>query len=111
MSTLLRLDDYRRRPATVTFAPQEFRRLISLYSVRVARGEWRDYALDHRQGAAAFAVFRHTFDRPLYRIVKTAASAARQAKYAVFAGPRKLIEGRSLEEVLAVFDRQLTAVS
>ncbi|MEM7563519.1 MAG: DUF2794 domain-containing protein, partial [Pseudomonadota bacterium] len=32
---------------------------LQLYSTRVARGEWRDYAIDHSAGVAIFSIFRH----------------------------------------------------
>ena len=110
MAKLVPLAERRYQPRPVSFSRQELKRLLAIYSERVADGEWRDYAIDHRQGMAAFAVFRHSFEWPLYVITKFAESSSRQGAFAVFSGPRKLVEGSELDEVLAVFHRPVRAV-
>ena len=52
------------------FTRSELHQLLSLYSRLVARGEWRDYAIEQDGGLAAFSVFRHSHERPLYTITK-----------------------------------------
>lgn len=54
----------------VHFERHEISRLLDLYARRVAGGEWRDYAIDVHPDGAAFTVFRHAMDRPLYVITK-----------------------------------------
>ena len=54
-----RLSDARR---TLYFTRSELNQLLGLYSRNVARGVWRDYAIDHRDGQALFSVFRHTHE-------------------------------------------------
>src|ERR1700722_18574223 len=71
MATVFRLPDHRRE-RRIFFSRRELDQLLQLYSRQVARGEWRDYAIDHSDGRAAFSVFRHSLDMPLYTIVKTA---------------------------------------
>ena len=44
--------------------------ILAAYSARVAAGEWRDYALDHLNGAALYSIFRHTHENPLFVIEK-----------------------------------------
>jgi hypothetical protein len=44
--------------------------MLSVYSRRVIDGEWRDYAIDSRDGKAIFSIFRHSFAQPLFAIVK-----------------------------------------
>ena len=58
MSKVFRLADYRRRQKRIFFTRPELHQLLSLYSRQVARGEWRDYAIDQQDGAALFSVFR-----------------------------------------------------
>jgi len=56
-ATVLPLRDYRRARRTLYFTRSELNQLLGLYSRNVARGIWRDYAIDHRDGQALFSVF------------------------------------------------------
>jgi Protein of unknown function (DUF2794) len=105
MTNLYRFADQRARRRIVSFDRRELSRLLSLYSRRVASGEWRDYAIDFRPGMAIFSIFRHTAEQPLFAIAKVPGAA--QGGYVVYNGPRKLAHGESLEDVLRVFDRKL----
>jgi Protein of unknown function (DUF2794) len=105
MTNLYRLADQKARRRIVSFERRELSRLLSLYSLRVASGEWRDYAIDFRPGMAIFSIFRHTAEQPLFAIAKVPSGG--NAGYAVYNGPRKLAHGDSLEDVLHVFDRKL----
>jgi hypothetical protein len=109
MTNLYRLDQKARR-RIVSFDRRELSKLLNLYSLRVASGEWRDYAIDFRPGMAIFSIFRHTAESPLFAIAKVpkgAAAGGSNAGYVVYNGPRKLAHGDSLEDVLHVFDRKL----
>lgn len=105
MSNLYRLADQRARRRIVSFDKRELSRLLGLYSMRVATGEWRDYAIDFRPGMAIFSIFRHTAEQPLFAIAKVPGGGG--GSYMVYNGPRKLAHGDSLEDVLRVFDRKL----
>jgi hypothetical protein len=111
MATLFRLSDFRRRHKTVFFSRPELNQLLSLYSRQVARGEWRDYAIDQREGAALFSVFRHTQESALYTIVKTPPGAGRQGDFAVLAGRHRLASGRALSDVLSSLQHRLRGKS
>ena len=106
MSNLYRLADQRARKRIVSFTRGELNRLLNLYSMRVASGEWRDYAIDFRPGMAIFSIFRHTAEQPLFAIAKVP-GGGNGAGYLVYNGPRKLAQADSLEDVLAVFDRKI----
>jgi uncharacterized protein DUF2794 len=108
MATVFRLSDLRRRVRPVFFSRAELNQLLSLYSRQVMRGEWRDYAIDQREGAALFSVFRHTQESALYTVVKTAASAGRQGDFALMSGRRRLANGTALADVLSGLKRQVT---
>jgi Protein of unknown function (DUF2794) len=109
MSNLYRLADQRARRRIVSFDRRELSRLLNLYSLRVASGEWRDYAIDFRPGMAIFSIFRHTAEQPLFAIAKVTGgvNGGSGGGYMVYNGPRKLAHGDSLEDVLRVFDRKL----
>jgi len=106
-ANLIHLADYRPRSGRVFFDRQELRKILAMYSTRVARGEWRDYAIDIRDNGAAFSVFRHTRDWPLYVIAKLAPSKNRREAYVVSDGRRLLSRGRSLDDVLKALERIL----
>ena len=106
MTNLYRLADKRAQRRIVSFDKRELSRLLGLYSMRVASGEWRDYAIDFRPGMAIFSIFRHTAEQPLFAIAKVP-GGGNGSGYMVYNGPRKLAHGDSLEDVLRVFDRKL----
>ena len=79
-------------------------------SKRWARGVWRDYAIDHRDGMALFSVFRHTHEAPAYRIIKTAPAPARPAEFIVQSGRQRLRVSASLADALDFFRTRLNLV-
>src|SRR5262244_531867 len=95
-ATVLALADYRTKHRTLYFSRQELNQLLSLYSRNVARGVWRDYAIDHRDGMALFSVFRHTHENAAYTIIKSLAPAANAAEFVVLSGRQRLRAARSL---------------
>lgn len=86
----------------IFFTRGELQQLLDLYSTRVARGEWRDYAIDQKNGTAIFSVFRHTLERPLFTIAKR----DQGSEYVVYSGAQKLKRAGSLGDALSVFDRK-----
>ena len=76
------------------------------------RGEWRDYAIDQRDGAAPFSIFRRTHESPLYTIVKTAPGTGRTGgSYLVLYGRQRLANAPTLVEALDGLQRTLGPVS
>lgn len=90
----------------IRFDRREIDAILSVYGRKVAAGEWRDYAIDHRRHEAVFSIFRRTSEMPLYRIVKEPRLARRQGAYAVLnAGGYILKRGHNLNQVLFALDR------
>src|SRR6266704_1177501 len=110
-ATVLALGEYRTRHRTLYFTRSELNQLLSLYSRHVARGMWRDYAIDHRDGMALFSVFRHTHEAPAYSIIKTAPAPARPGEFVVQSGRQRLRVARSLPEALDFFRMRLSLVA
>lgn len=102
MTGLIHLSDFRPNRHRVTFNRAELQEILNLYSRRVARGEWRDYAIDMANGVAMFSIFRSSFELPLYSIVKR--SSGRQTDYVLMSGRQKLRQEKSLAELLAYLD-------
>lgn len=109
-ATVLAFGDYRTRHRTVYFTRSELNQLLGLYSRHVARGDWRDYAIDHRDGMALFSVFRHTHELPAFSVIKTAPMPARPAEFIVQTGRQRLRVARSLAEALEFFQTRLTVI-
>lgn len=117
MTAVLPISDYRRKAPYLNFTRVELQRLLNLYSTRVMRGEWRDYAISHGPSMASFFIFRHTQESPLFVISKLETrgkermSAARNGRYVVFSRHKKLKQGHELEDVLKVLSQPLTLIS
>jgi hypothetical protein len=109
-ATVLPLRDVRSQRRTLYFTRSELNQLLGLYSRNVARGIWRDYAIDHRDGVALFSVFRHTHESAAYTIVKAAAQGSGQTEYVVLSGRQRLRAARELTEALDVFRAKLAVV-
>lgn len=113
MSVVLRIDDYRRprnvREDASFFTRDELDSLLTLYSRRVALGEWRDYAIDYHDGLSAFSVFRNSMERPLYTIAKRI--GGKSGEYLLYSRGERLARAKSLGEVLAAFERKLRVIS
>jgi hypothetical protein len=85
--------------------------LLTLYSRRVACGEWRDYAIDQDGGLAAFSVFRHSHERPLYTITKRWSSPRQGVEYLVLRNHRRLAQAACLDDALSAIEGRLQIVS
>ena len=109
-ATVLPLRDYRGGRRPLYFTRSELNQLLGIYSRNVARGVWRDYAIDHRDGQALFSVFRHTHESPAYTIVKAASSATQPAEFIVLSGRQRLRVARSLSDALDFFGAKLSLV-
>ena len=110
-ATVLPLREYRASRRPQFFTRSELNQLLGLYSRNVARGVWRDYAIDHRDGRALFSVFRHTHESPLYTVVKTAPSPPTPAEFIVMSGRQRLRAGPTVGEVLEFFRGKLSLVA
>ena len=100
MTNVLRLSDLR-RAKRVFFTRTELNQLLSLYTRQVMRGEWRDYAIDQRDGAVLFSMFRRTQELPLFTIVKVPPGTSRQGDYTLLSGGQKITSATTLGDVIA----------
>ncbi|KIL99864.1 hypothetical protein CCC_02653 [Paramagnetospirillum magnetotacticum MS-1] len=98
------MSEYRDQPGFVHFERGEITQLLTLYAMRVASGEWRDYAIDVRPDGAVFSVFRHAFERPLYTVTKSA-SGPRGSTWSIARSDRIVSRFACLAGVLAALNR------
>jgi hypothetical protein len=112
MNKVLRLIEQRRANPFVHFDRRELGQLLTLYSRQVAKGVWRDYAIDHGESAALFHIFRHAGERPLFSIVKKRIKGGLNPvhAYSLHSGPRRLAQGDSLMEIAEHLERPPSAV-
>ncbi len=110
MFEVLSLADYRQRRC-VSFDRSEFERILAVYSRGVATGAWKDYALDQGPSMAAFSMLRHAEDPPLFIVTKLPPGSHRLGDYVVSQGWRRLKRGRTVDEVLSVFDDPMEPAS
>jgi hypothetical protein len=102
MATLHQLEPRHRPPLSAAFTRAELSQMLSVYSRRVADGEWRDYAIDNRDGAAVFSIFRRSWEPALFAIVKQADMGS--PEYALFRGAERVESNHSLTDLLAVLE-------
>ncbi len=93
------------------FSRPELNRLLSIYSRRVISGDWKAYAIDHRDGVALFSVFEHAKARPIYTIAKFADCSHRDGDYLVTSAGRRLRRGKDLGEIVTVLEHKFRLVS
>lgn len=92
------------------FSRSELFKLLNLYSRRVMSGEWRDYAIDHDANQATFSFYRHAAEHPEYAITKLAPYKGKGGLFVLNAGPRKIKQSQSLEDVIAAVEKRLRLV-
>ncbi|MDX2273823.1 MAG: DUF2794 domain-containing protein [Hyphomonadaceae bacterium] len=97
--------------APVFFDRQELQRLLRLYGLQVAAGEWRDYALDALPDRALFSVYRRSSEAPLYQVEKRPENSRKQGAWSVIAADGRILKrGHELSRVLSVLEPRLQLV-
>lgn len=112
MGKLVRLtEEKRRRAEPVCFTRTEINQLLALYSRRVRKGEWRDYAIRLAPGMASFIIFKSALERPLYTIAKfRPGQLGPGGDLLVSQGARRLMQAAKIDEVVTRLDNRLKLV-
>jgi hypothetical protein len=111
-ATVLPLRDYRTLRRTLYFTRSELNQLLGLYSRNVARGIWRDYAIDFSSDKAVFSIYRRAAEYALYRIEKHPKLARKQGLYSIITATGLILKrGHDLCRVIAVLDNRLKLVT
>lgn len=96
----------------VRFDRMELGLILRSYGHKVARGEWRDYAIDMLPNCAMFSVYRHSCEMPVYQIVKDPKLARRQGAYFIRSASGQIVKrGRDLARMLRYFEEKPRLVS
>lgn len=98
-------------PAIVSFDRRELAMLLNVYGRKVAKGEWRDYAMDMLRDRALFSIYRRTSERPQFVVEKNPKLRNKQGQYTVTnTEGRVLRRGHELEKVLRVLEPSFVVV-
>ena len=110
MAQLLLLSEYRRDGRRVFFDRDDLNHLLGVYSRQVARGIWRDYAIDHRSNMAIFSIFRRSQEQAAFSVTKVLLRGEKEPNYILLSRNRQIKSSRDLAQVIAVLQRQLTVI-
>ncbi len=83
------------------FSKRELNKILSFYGMRVASGEWKDYAIDRDKEKSSFSIFRHASEMPIYQIIKKHKIKKPDEKWRILSMTGQEIKrNRSLESIL-----------
>jgi len=90
-----------------SFNRSELNKILSVYGIRVQKGDWKDYAIDSMRGRAIFSIFRSTHELPLYSIIKVAnKSKLKPSSYMILSGNEILKQTSSLDDIIDFLEEQ-----
>ena len=110
MAQLLLLSEYRRDGRRVFFDREDLNRLLGVYSRQVARGIWRDYAIDHRSNMAIFSIFKRSQEQAIFTVTKVLLRGDKEPNYVLLSRNRQIKSSRNLAQLVDVLQRQLTVI-
>lgn len=100
------------RPApVVAFDRVELGLIMGVYGKKVAKGEWRDYALDFLKERAVFSAFARNSERPLFTVEKTPKLRGKQGQYSVVNQQGRILKrGNDLRLILNILEPHYSVV-
>ena len=110
MAQLLLLSEYRRDGRRVFFDREDLNHLLGVYSRQVARGIWRDYAIDHRSNMAIFSIFKRSQEQAIFTVTKVLLRGDKEPNYVLLSRNRQIKSSRDLRQIIEVLQRQLTVI-
>jgi hypothetical protein len=110
LAQLLLLSEYRRDGRRVFFDREDLNHLLGVYSRQVARGVWRDYALDHRSNMAIFSIFKRSQEQAIFTVTKVLLRGDKEPNYVLLSRNRQIKSSRDLRHIVEALQRQLTVI-
>jgi uncharacterized protein DUF2794 len=110
LAQLLLLSEYRRDGRRVFFDREDLNHLLGVYSRQVARGIWRDYAIDHRSNMAIFSIFKRSQEQAIFTVTKVLLRGDKEPNYVLLSRNRQIKSSRNLAQLVEVLQRQLTVI-
>ncbi|PLW76499.1 DUF2794 domain-containing protein [Cohaesibacter celericrescens] len=85
--------------------------ILNIYGRMVAKGEWRDYAIDALKDRAVFSIFRRTGEMPIYRIEKDPKLARKQGAYSLLSQQGLILKrGQDLNTIIKLLNQKLLKI-
>ena len=110
MAQLLLLSEYRRDGRRVFFDREDLNHLLGVYSRKVARGIWRDYAIDHRSNMAIFSIFKRSQEQAIFTVTKVLLRGDKEPNFVLLSRNRQIKSSRDLRHIVDVLQRQLMVI-
>ena len=101
-NNIYNIADRLKQAGNVTFTKSELGRIIAIYSNHVAKGIWRDYALDCNSNMAVFSIFRSSQDKPIFTIIKSI-EKKQKTTYKLYEHGNNIKQGETLDDILEFF--------
>ena len=87
----------------IYFSKNELSLILKEYSKNVAKGIWKDYAIDHNKNCASFSIFRNSFERPVLKIEKRMFSFG--FEYCLQKNDKPIFTSKFISKVLGQIDK------
>jgi hypothetical protein len=110
LAQLLLLSEYRRDGRRVFFDREDLNHLLGVYSRQVARGIWRDYAIDHRSNMAIFSIFKRSQEQAIFTVTKVLLRGDKEPNFVLLSRNRQIKSSRDLRHIVDTLQRQLTVI-
>ncbi|WP_373236792.1 DUF2794 domain-containing protein [Cohaesibacter celericrescens] len=95
----------------ISFNRTELMTILNIYGRMVAKGEWRDYAIDALKDRAVFSIFRRTGEMPIYRIEKDPKLARKQGAYSLLSQQGLILKrGQDLNTIIKLLNQKLLKI-
>ena len=92
------------KSSRAAFNRYELNQILSIYGMKVSKGEWRDYAIDTTYDTATFSIFKNSNEKPIYIITKTVAGGFKKnIQFIIYMEGKTLKNGNTILEVLEIF--------
>ncbi len=88
------------------FSRKELSVILSIYSSKVATGDWRDYALDNSSETASFSIYKHAHETPVLIIEKRRLRTGSKPVFLLHNKFKIISKSDSLEKVINYLNNQ-----
>ncbi len=93
----------------IYFSKFELTSILNLYSKQVAKGTWRDYAIDSKIDTSIFSIYRHTHDKPIYQVIKKSKKGFRnRPEFLILEDIKTINKSNDLITILSKFEKKLS---
>ena len=88
------------------FSNSELSKILSLYSIGVSQGNWRDYAIDYKINEANFFMFKHSLAYPDCILTKSFRTKKNSFIYKLDMGNKNRNKFNKIDDLLIILKRK-----